>query len=103
MILLELRDLLLTVGIPVYHYSAHKDKGNYIIWTENGANGFNADNRQRERAYRVQVDLFTRIEFDPNVDKINAVLEHDEISFNYLCDYEKDTEYIHHIWDCEVA
>jgi hypothetical protein len=103
MTLLEFRDLLLTIGVSVYHYSAHQDQGNYIVWAEYGDKAMTADNRREERALCVQVDLFTKIEFDPTVDEINSALNRDDISFEYLCDYEQDTGYIHHIWDCEVA
>lgn len=103
MTLLELRDLLLTVGPPVSHYHAHHQLDSYIVWSEYGGHNRTADNAIGEQAIRVQVDLFTRTEFDPDVEKINTLLDIDEISFDYQVDYEKDTGYIHHIWDCEVA
>lgn len=99
----ELKDLLLTVGPPVSHYHAHKQPASYIVWAEYGAHDICADNALRERAWRVQVDLFTRAEDDPNRDKIQALLDRDEIAYSYLIDYEQDTGYIHHIWDCTVA
>lgn len=103
MTLHELKNLLLTVGPPVFHYGAHQQPASYIVWSEYGANTQGADSRIAEQAYRVQVDYFTRTEFDANVETITALLDVDEISFRYLVDFEKDTGYIHHIWDCVVS
>jgi len=103
MTLSDLKNLLLTVGPPVSHYHAHQQPDSYIVWAEYGAHHMNADNALRERAWKVQVDLFTRTENDPNRGKIQALLDRDEIAYSYLVDYERDTGYIHHIWDCEVA
>lgn len=103
MTLLELRDLLLTITCEVYHYHAHKQTDSYIVWAEYGTNILNADSEVREKAFKVQVDLFTKTEFDSKVEEIGALLDRDNISYSYDVDYEKDTEYIHHIWDCEVA
>lgn len=103
MTLLELKDLLLTVGPPVSHYHAHHQPDSYIVWSEYGGHNRTADNSIGERALRVQVDLFTRTEFDPDVETISALLDRDDISCDYHADYEKETSYIHHIWDCEVA
>jgi hypothetical protein len=103
MTLLEFKDLLLTTGLPVHHYHAHKQTNRYIVWAEYGGHNQTADNAITEKAIRVQVDLFTKTEFDPAVEAINSLLDRDDISFKYLCDYEPDTGYIHHIWDTEVA
>ncbi len=99
----ELKNALLTVGVPVSHYYAVQQPNKYIVWAEYGANDINADNALIERAWRVQVDYFTKTEFDSNADKITELLNCNEIAFEYQVDYEEDTGYIHHIWDCEVA
>jgi hypothetical protein len=104
MTLFDLRDLLLTVGPPVYHYHAHQQPDSYIVWAEYGGSKLGADSRGQEKAARVQVDLFTRTEFDSNVETITALLDQDDIAASEpLTDYEPDTGYIHHIWDCNVA
>ncbi|WP_041274641.1 hypothetical protein [Desulforamulus reducens] len=103
MSLVNLRDLLLTVTPNVYHYHAHKKHDSYIVWSEYGTQGLNADSEIQEISWRVQVDFFTKTEFDPNVEKISSLLDREDISFSYLVDYEQDTGYVHHIWDCEVA
>lgn len=99
----DLKNLLLTVTPNTYHYAAFEKPDQYIVWAEYGANPLSADSRYPEKAFKLQVDYFTKMEFDPNVAKIEAVLDTDEISYDCLVDYEDDTGYIHHIWDCEVA
>jgi len=99
----ELKNLLLTVTPDTYHYEAFQKPDQYIVWAEYGTNKLSADSRYPETAWRVQVDYFTKTEFDPNVARIDTVLDTDEVSYDYLVDYEDDTGYIHHIWDCEVA
>ncbi len=103
MTLLELRDLLLTVGVPVFHYHASQQTESYIVWNEFGRKGLSADSQIQEKAIKVQVDYFTKTEFDSTVEEIDSLLDSDDISFEYQVDYEEDTGYIHHIWDGEVA
>lgn len=102
MTLQEFRDILLTADSGALHYKSMKNT-NYTVWAEYGEKSLNADNRREDKAWKIQVDRFTKIEYDPIADLIGAALDRDDISFSYLCDYEKDTGYIHHIWDCEVA
>lgn len=99
----DLKNALLTVTPNTYHYEAFQKPDQYIVWAEYGTKNLSADSRFGEKIFRVQVDYFTKTEFDPNVEKIEAVLDTDEISFDYLVDHEEDTGYIHHIWDCNVA
>lgn len=103
MTLHELKALLLTVGPPVYHYHAHQQPSSYIVWAEYGSKNLSADSEYEDKVYRVQVDYFTKAEFDPRADTITSLLNKDEVSFNYLVDYEDDTGYIHHIFDLEVV
>ncbi len=99
----ELKNLLLTVGPPVSHYHAHQQPDKYIVWAEYGTDEQVADNEDAEKSFRVQVDYFTKTEFDPNVETIGSLLDTNESKFSYLVDFETDTGYIHHIWDGWVA
>lgn len=103
MTLHELKDLLLEVDLPVHHYFAAKQTDNYIVWAEYGLNQLSSDNEYDDGAFRVQIDLFTKIEFDPKVKELRKLLDRDDIAFSYLVDHEEDTGYIHHIFDCEVV
>ena len=101
MTLTEFKNLLLTADPLSSHYESN-GKTNYTVWSEYGANRLTADNTEVGRTWEIQVDRFTKIEFDPIADAIAATLNNAEIAFTYLLDYEPDTKYIHHIWDCEV-
>ena len=102
MSLKEFRDLLLTADPEATHY-ASKKKGNYTVWAEYDNKGLKADDSEREQIHKIQVDRFTKIEYDPIKDAITNMLNANDISFiGPLTDYEEKTGYIHHIWDCEV-
>lgn len=104
MTLQEFRDLLLTADPAAAHYKSPGKKTNYTIWREYGAGAMAADDAHQETSWRIQVDRFTKAEYDPVADAIRAALNgHPDISFAYEIDYEHDTGYIHHIFDCEVA
>ena len=50
------------------------------------------------------MDRFTKIEDEETALALKALLEaQDDIAVDYLVDYERDTGYIHHIYDCEGA
>jgi hypothetical protein len=83
------------------YFSAQQ--GNYTVWQEYGADHLPGDNKYLDRKWRIQVDRFTKIPDDPVVDAITAVLDREDIAFSYQVDFEMDTKYIHHIWDCEVV
>ena len=99
----DFRDLLLTVDQDATRYE-HTGVGNYTTWREYGTKPLGANNRRGEVIYRVQVDRFTKLENDPTAAAITTLLDgQDTVAFQYLVDYEVNTGYIHHIWDCEVA
>lgn len=102
MTLQEFRNILLTADPQAVHYKSMK-KDNYTRWQEYGDNALTADSVRKEKAWKIQVDRFTKVEYDLIVNQISSVLDRDDISYDYHVDYESDTGYIHHIWDCEVV
>lgn len=103
MILEAFQALLLSADPEATRYEGSRD-GNYTVWRQYGSGPLSADNHRAEKAMKIQVDRFTKIEDDPIADAIMQTLDHqDHIAFDYLQDYEVDTGYIHHIWDCEVV
>lgn len=102
MTLNEFMELLLTVDPNATRYYSMQ-QGNYTIWQEYGADHLPGDNRYLDRKWRIQVDRFTKIPDDPIADAITATLDREDIAFSYQVDFEMDTKYIHHIWDCEVV
>lgn len=102
MTLAEFRDLLLSADPEASHYTSGKTT-NCTVWAEYDTNDVIADDGHYHTIYKIQVDRYTKIEFDPMVDAINLILEHPQIAYGYRSLYEKETGYIHHVWDCEVA
>jgi hypothetical protein len=96
---------LLTVGVPVCHYTADKKTDKYIVWAEDGDCGSgHADNKVTIRVIEGTVDYFTRTKDDPNVDRIEAALNNGKIACHLgSVQYEDDTKYIHYEWVWKVV
>ncbi|HQA58953.1 MAG TPA: hypothetical protein PK033_13895 [Acetivibrio sp.] len=100
----DLRDLLLTIEVPVFHYHASKQPDKYIVWAEDTeGTSISANNKKINQSIQGTIDYFTKTEFDPNVDKIQETLNSAEISWRLnSIQYEEDTGYIHYEWVFEV-
>jgi hypothetical protein len=98
----EFHNLLLTAD-PQATHNRDTGGGNFTVWQEYSFLPYGADGRYQEWRKRIQVDRFTKMEYDPIVDRIAAVLDIPEIAFTIDVDYEQDTGYQHYIFDCEVA
>ena len=91
---------LLTVGIPVSHYTASKKEDKYIVWAEDGDgdSGY-ADNRVTTRVVEGTIDFFTRTKDDPTADRIEDVLNNGKIAWRLSSvQYEDQTRYYHYEW-----
>ena len=101
----KIRDALLTVGPSVFHCQAFHKPEQYIVWAEDG-DGANvwADDTCTLQSLQGTTDYFTRTEFDPAVDAIQAALNNAEVIWRYnSVQYEQDTGYFHHEWVWEVT
>lgn len=105
MTLSELRDLLLTVGVPVHHFKAHKQTNSYIVWAEDGQAGAGyADNHMTLQGIQGTIDYFTKTEFDPVVRTIQEKLNAADMTWRLnAIQHEEDTGYIHYEWVFEVV
>ena len=92
-------------GAKVYHYEKPADvRAPYIIWSERGeGDSMHSNNRKEEQVITGAIDLYTLMEFDGLVDKVQDAL-------NGVCAfrldsvmYEDDTKLIHYSWDFEVS
>ena len=91
-------------GAKVYHYEKPAAvKAPYIVWMENGeGDSYHTNNHKDEQVIAGAVDLYTKTEFDPLVDSIQAALDGvcawrlDSVM------YEDETKLIHYSWDFEV-
>lgn len=88
-----------------YHYWRPVKQVPCIIWAETGEEGsFNADNRKQEQNITGSVDLYTKTEFDPLLDDVQAALE--DLGVGWILSavqYEDDTKMIHYTWDWSVS
>lgn len=102
--LTDLRDLLITVGPPVFHHFASGQTGNYIMWAEDGeAGSVHADDQKIEQSIQGTIDYFTKTEFDPVVNQIQDKLNTADIAWRLnSVQHERDTGYIHYEWIWEV-
>ena len=101
--LTDIRDLLLTVGVPVSHYHTLKES-KYIVWAEDGQSGsIHGDNCMEEQIMQGTIDYYTKTEYDTNVGKIQQALNDNEVSFRLnSVQYEEETNFIHYEWIFEV-
>lgn len=98
--LTDLRDLLKTTNLPVYHYFAQKQAEKYIVWAEDGEDtSLNADNEKNEQVIQGTIDYYTKKEYDPNFNTIQNVLKTADLTWRLnSIQREKDTGYIHYEW-----
>ena len=103
MTLEQFRAVLLAADATATHYSS-ESAGNYTVWAEYGDKALVSDDSRDEldKVWKIQVDRYTKTPYDTVVDAIRAAFNAEDISFTYLCDYDQETGYIHHIFDCEV-
>lgn len=101
----KIKQALLSVSQNVYHYKAQKQEGNYIVWSEDsgGENSW-ADDVCTYQAVSGTIDYFTKTEYDPMVEQIQAALNTGDIVWQLnSVQYEDDTKYMHYEWEWEVS
>ena len=100
-----IKEALLTVGPPVYHYTAFEQPDEYIVWAEdNQADSVWADGRMQEQTIEGTIDYFTKTENDSNVQKIQNALNDGNVSWRLnSVQYETETHYIHFEWVFQVG
>lgn len=75
----------------------------YFVWTEGADNDACADNGHDCHVMRGTTDLFTKQEFDPWKEDIEASFDACGIAWQRIdVLYEDDTAFWHYVWDWEV-
>ena len=98
-------DKLRTItGCNLYHYFRPVMNVPYLLWAETGeANSLNADNGKREQAIAIDVDYYTKNEFDSVIDEIQNLFIDNNIAFELTSvAFEDSTNLIHYSWTAEV-
>lgn len=98
----EIRTLIVAVDENAGHYeSSHRADEAYTVWFETRHDNIYADNRHLGGIY-FQVDRFTKQEDDAVAAELLAALTDSDVCFRYIIDFEPDTGYIHHIFECSA-
>jgi hypothetical protein len=90
--------------ISRYQRIRKKSDDAYSVWSDYGTRTLYANGVPAGSVKKVQVDYFTFKEDDPVASRyFHALSLNDEIAVEHTTDFETDTRYIHHIFDCEVV
>ena len=100
MTLQDFRDILLTIGVPVYHFEGFQEKDSYLVWQEEGqSDAVYADNKMLTQYIEGTLDYFTQVEFDPNFELIQSALNNGQIAWGLTnIDFDVESKYIHYEW-----
>lgn len=76
----------------------------YFVWKEDGSNDLTANGGHGEKVVTGVTDFFTKLEFDPWKEELEAAFEKWGVAYNLVTvDYEEDTGFMHYSWDWEVS
>lgn len=104
MTLTEIRDLLVAVDPKIKHYFSMEETERYSYWEETRRLSFTADNRHpsSEEGWHFYVHLFTKTQGDPMAASFYDALDEDfRTTVIWTVDYDTESGYIHHIFECE--
>lgn len=98
-------ELLYSIDPNTTRHEIIGQKGDaYTVFSDYSTSILYANGRLAGLLHKIQVDYFTRTEDDPVAFQfLRAFAENDEITCDYQKDFEKDSRYFHHIFDCEVV
>lgn len=97
----DIRTLLVSADPNIHHYFSTETDRDYTYWEETRRLPLTADDRHLE-AWRFWVHRFTRSEFDPVARRIFDLLDSDpRTSVIHTTDFDLESGYIHHIFECE--
>ena len=97
----DIRTLLVSADPKISHYFSVNTDRDYTYWKETKRLALTSDDGHDE-AWRFYVHRFTRDEHDPVAELIFRTLDTDpRVTVSHTTDFEQDTKYIHHIFECE--
>lgn len=100
----EISALLLHADPDIRHYFSMSNAEAYSYWEETRRLPFIGDDRHgdADQAWKFYVHRFTKTEGDSIAQAIFDTLDADpRTAVRWLTEYEKDSGYIHHIFECE--
>lgn len=99
-----IKGALLTIGVPVYHFAAPPNtRLPYVVYGEDAANDFEADDHHQETADQGTVDLYVKTEDGALADAVAAALEMAALAwYRNSIQYEPEAGLLHYEWVWEV-
>ena len=96
---------LAALGANSYHYWRPKKDPPFLVWQEDGeGDDFHANNHKAERQISCSASYYTLTEYDPALDKIEALLEVLSSGWQLVSvTYEEETALIHYEWSFSVV
>ena len=105
MTLTEIKAMLVSADANIKHYfSMHGSEESYSYWEETQQIGPVCDDQHdvADQAWRFYVHRFTRTEGDSVAAAIFEALDQDpRTTVIWRTDFDRDSGYIHHIFECE--
>ena len=105
MTLNEIKALLVSADANIKHYfSMHGSEEPYSYWEETHMLPLTFDDRHQitDQAWRFKVHRFTKTEGDSVAASIFEALDQDpRVTVRWVTDFDKDSGFIHHIFECE--
>lgn len=104
MTLSEIKALLVSADPNIKHYFSNESSEAYSFWEETRRLGFTAEDNHpvSDQAWRFYVHRYTKIEGDPVAAVIFETLDHDpRTTVRWIVDFDNESGYIHHIYECE--
>lgn len=100
----EIAAILGAIDPEIRHYWTMGTGRPYTWWAEKYRLDITADDRHTEDAWAFEVHRFAVDEDDPMPSAIFAALDSmPNVTVEWLNEREQDTDYIHHVFDCEVV
>ena len=99
--LTDIKALVLSADPQAQHYESARDGRAFTRWQETRRISYTADDRH-VCGWHFAIDRFAKDEFDAVASAIEqALTDAPGVAYSYTVDYESDTGYIHHIFDCD--
>lgn len=91
-------------GCNLYHYFRPVMNAPYLLWAETGeSSSLEADNGKREQSISIDVDYYTKTEFDSVIDDIQNLFVNHGYAFELTSvAFEDSTNLIHYNWNVVV-
>lgn len=100
----EIQIILVSIDPDIHHYDCATDGSNFTVWMEYERIVFYADDGSAEHGWRFEVDRYTKDADDEIAEKLEQLLESDNriVVRPRRVQYNQQSGYIRHIFDCEA-